>query len=198
MILLLFRFSVRHLFLSLIVIALPCGYVSWQRSCLVAEQSAAAQLIKDYHASLSASTINADIYDRPEWTIHNASKGMLYAPVTSVFLVDQHLDTAACGLLERFRHLKNLKIQGCRLSANDELDFLNLLDLKELDISHTPLPAHAVGQIARLRNLERLTLYNCGLSDESLKCLCQLHSLATLHWVQMTFLKSALPSYSRW
>jgi hypothetical protein len=77
-------------------------------------------------------------------------------------------------------HVIVLRLDGMRLSPNDLDALVELVHLKELDLSYTNIKDDQIAKLAALRSLKFLRLNHTAIGDDGVGALSQLPSLSVL------------------
>lgn len=164
-----------------------CGWYvfhQWQQFGL--EYRAAVLLEQRYQAHVRAAHFGDTPEDwgntprlRPDYF---PEYGVLYSPITCVFLRDCNIDAHVWKLLSDLRFLEFVVIQDCRTRVPGGLDFRRFSRLEYLYISNTPMTLPEIRRLAQAPKLKDLCLYDCGATDEWLIALARCSGLVSL-WI---------------
>ena len=158
------------------------AWYSFQEQCLHREQEAAAYIFERYENAWCLTDGNETIrdpYDDPEELQRGFSRwryGCTYTPIVDVFVPSTSLDLNSWNQILSFRYLEELSLRDCQLDP--DVDFSGYRYLQDLEIAGTALSLRQVRSIAKLTQLEKLSLDEA--SDDWLRYIGRLNNLRVL------------------
>lgn len=161
-----------------------CSYALYQWDLFWQERHAALMLAKHYQA-----TVQTDCWTRdgpgeiPQFRPEYFPKyGVIYSPVTAVFLEGCTIDEHAWTLVHKLRFLKFLHIEDCQIVVPTGLDFSDLTHLEFLEVKNVRLSVSEIRTLEKLPRIKALWLYDAGARDDWLLPLSRLRDLEWL-WI---------------
>jgi hypothetical protein len=216
-----FRFQLRTLLLLVTVCCLVFGFwlsrAERQRRAAAAIRGLGGRVFYDYQWR-DGDYVEGGRSTVPEWLLRACGEDAFHSivaadlgayfqndtydtwPGETTFDEDFHVGQEVWGHLQSLP-LEFLSLNACNLRNEELRELVPMRGLKSLQLETVPIDGRGLAHLTALPKLEVLSLHRCGITDDTVDGLLQLHSLRALGLVETRLsprsverVKNALPN----